>query len=392
MFLHLITIDEIYEMTVKRSTVVVATLILTSIFLAGCEDAGKGAAVKAPLTAVTTMPALMKELQDKTSFVARVHAIDTFDVRTRVEGFIESKNFIDGAPVKAGDVLFEIEQESYQNEIDLIKAEVRGAQASQKEAQLNLKRGQELITRGNISQAKLDEFEATVAKATADIDRLTASLRQAELQLSYTKIVTPITGRIGKTEISIGNLVKPSSELLAQVISFDPIYVSIAVSEKDLLEARRNGFRRDEGGVAARLRLSDGQDYSHEGIIDFVDNKVDPTTDTITIRATFPNPDQILFPNQYVAMMIARKEVKKMLVVPQVAIQENQGGQFVLTVDKENRIAIRNIKLGREEGEYIVVEQGLEVGESVVVQGIQKVRPGQEVAVTAISDINSEGE
>jgi membrane fusion protein, multidrug efflux system len=372
----------------KKYWLIILTVPLMAL-LASCDDADKDAdPADGPLAAVTVQTVKMKELQDTVSFVARVQAIDTYDVTTRVEGFIESKNFIDGHNVNAGDVLFEIEKATYENQIDLIKADIRGAEAAKKEAQKNYKRAKSLIKKGNISVTKLDEFEANEAKATANIDKFAASLRQAELQLSYTTISTPISGRIGQTKISVGNLVKPGSELLAQVISFDPIYVSIAVSENDLLEARRHGFKGD-GEKAARIRLGDGKYYSHDGVIDFVDNKVDPTTDAITIRATFPNPDQILFPNQFVSMDIARSKIQQRILILQVAVQENQGGRFVLIINNENRVEVRSVELGREEGEYIVVKQGLEEGEDIIVQGLQKVRPGQEVTVEHLPD--SEG-
>lgn len=376
---------------IEKFLKIVTVAFVSTALLVACNDESSDTAQERPATAVVMASASYKTLNNEASFVARVHAIDSFDVLSRVEGFIESKSFVDGALVNAGDVLFTIEQASYINDIDLIKAQIRGAEAIQKEEELSLKRAQELITRGNISQAKVDESEAAVAKAIAEVDRLSASLRQAELQLSYTKIKTPIAGRIGKTEVSHGNLVKPGSEPLAQVISFDPIYVSIAVSEKRLLEVRRRGFRPEEEAVKATIRLSDGSAYEHEGVIDFIDNKVDPTTDTITVRATFPNPNRILFPNQYVAMQVLRTEGRKMLVIPQISIQENQGGKFVLTVDEQDQVVVRNVELGREVGESIIVTQGLEEGEPVIVQGIQKVRPGQKVSITMTGETNSDG-
>ncbi|MEH6524931.1 MAG: efflux RND transporter periplasmic adaptor subunit [Sneathiella sp.] len=352
------------------------------LFITACDDQAAAKKKEAPLVGVTTQTISKKETTQNISFVARVEAIDRFDAISRVEGFITEKNFVDGEFVEAGTKLFQIETAQYQNDIDRIKAEIEGAKGTLKEAQQNLARANELIKRGNISEAKRDEYLATATNATANIKKLQADLSQAELNLSYTTISTPIPGRIGKTEITIGNLVNSSSGLLAQVYRFDPIYVSIAVSEKDLLEYRKTHTEGSAEQLEVKLQMSDGQEYDHTGKLNFIDNKVDATTDTITVRATFPNPSKILFPNQYVTMNWDTLESEKELLVPQIAVLENQAGRYVLVIGPEDIVTVKNIKIGRKVGEDFTVKNGLEEGDNVIVEGLQKVRPGQKVAVT----------
>ena len=359
-------------------------LAATMFLLAtACDDQTSKVEKTAPLVGVTTKAVVKKETTQLITFVARVEAIDRFDAVSRVEGFITEKNFTDGGYVEAGTKLFQIETAQYQNDIDRIEAEIEGAKGTLKEAQQNLARADELIKRGNISESKRDEYQATATNATANIKKLEADLSQAKLNLSYTTIETPINGRIGKTEITIGNLVNSSSGLLAQVYRFDPIYVSIAVSETDLLSHRQKYTDSSEPQLKVKLQLSDGKEYPHMGVLNFIDNKVDPTTDTITVRASFPNPEKILFPNQYVTLNWETTDQEKELLVPQVSVLENQLGRYVLVVSKENLVVSKNIRIGRKVGDSYVVKQGLKEGDNVITQGLQKVRPGQTVKATS---------
>lgn len=369
----------------KINTILFPFFFLALFLLAACEDQKLTTEKTAPLVGVTTQVISKKETTQNIAFVARVEAIDRFDAVSRVEGFITEKNFTDGAFVEAGTKLFQIETAQYQNDIDRIKAEIEGAKGTLTEAQQNLARANKLIKRGNISEAKRDEYQATATNAAADIKKLGADLSQAELNLSYTTISTPIPGRIGKTEITVGNLVTSSSDFLAQVYRFDPIYVSIAVSEKDLLEYRKTHKEGSAEQLDVKLLMSDGQQYDHSGKLNFIDNKVDATTDTITVRATFPNPDKILFPNQYVTMNWETQESQKELLVPQVAVLENQAGRYVLVVGDEDLVAVKNIEIGRKVGEDFTVKNGLEEGDNVIVEGLQKVRPGQKVTAKQAS-------
>ncbi len=359
---------------------------LPVILIAACDSQTNQTAVApAAPPAVTAVLVERQDVMQRFSFIGRVEAIDTVDVQARVEGFIESKSFVDGATVEVGDTLFSIESAQYQAEVDRVNAEIRGAVALHKEAEISLARRKKLIAKGAVSQSEVDEDEAVEAMRAADIKKLQATLKQAELKLSYTQMVSPIAGRIGRTQISVGNLVRPSDSPLAQIVSFDPIYVTIAISEKELMNARRVGFDKAATTVRPLLELSDGSLYEHDGRIDFVDNKVDPETDTITVRATFANPDQVLFPNQFVTMFVERTEAEATLVVPQSAVLEDQSGRFVLVVGSDNIAQVRPVKLGRQDGINFLVEEGLEAGEAVIVEGLQKVRPGLEVKPETIS-------
>ena len=369
------------------STAVVA--VLTAGTLAACQEQNEAAAPAAPPPAVTVTPVVQADVVDSFEFVGRVDAIDSVDLRARVQGFLTERRFTEGNDVEQGDVLFTIDPEPFEAEVQAARADVAQAEASQTETANAFARAEQLLPRGNISQAAYDEALAAKLRADAELEGQRAALRQAEIELGYTTIASPLDGRTGTAAYSEGNLVGPDSGVLATVTSLDPIYVDFSLSERDLVEARQNAIERgenlDAGAIVLALRLPNDDAYDHEGHIAFVGTEVDAQTGTIPIRGEFAKPDELLVPGSFVTVIISERESRSALLVPQAAIQLDQTGRFVLVVDADNRVAIRRVTTGRQQGTDWVVEDGLREGEMVIVEGLQRVRPGIEVQATAMA-------
>ncbi|MEH6579246.1 MAG: efflux RND transporter periplasmic adaptor subunit [Amphritea sp.] len=285
-----------------------------------------GLAEDAPVPSVVVSTVEMRDITPQVGYVGRVEAVDKVDLLARVSGFLEQRSYQEGGFVKKGDLLFIIEKDAYEIAVAQAEADVLGAQATLKNARADLARKQEVRKKRLISQADLDSAEAQETSAYADLLQAQASLKKAELNLSYTEIHSPIDGQISRSNYSVGNLVGPDSSSLASVISTDPIYVTIAISEKEMIDARRRGINLENPPVAPSLKLSDGSDYQHGGHFNYLDTEVNRSTDSMLARAVFPNPDNILLPGQFVSVTVKRKQAESAIVVPQIAMQEDQTG------------------------------------------------------------------
>jgi membrane fusion protein (multidrug efflux system) len=363
-------------------------LALASLLLsAGCADERQGAdptASKAPPPSVIAVAAEIKPIESQLDFVGRVVAINRVELRARVQGFLKERSFEEGQPVVAGDVLFQIEPDQYEAVVEQRKADVAKAVADAENADAQFRRGQELIKSNNIAKSRVDELKAAAAIAEAGIAQAQAALNAAELDLGYTRIVAPVAGRVGRASYTVGNLVGPNSGPLATIVSRDPIYVDFPLTQRQLLEARRDlqDKGHDPAGVVVKVRLPDASLYEHTGKINFVDVTTDPGTDSVTLRAQFPNPDGVLVDGQYVGVALQSGEPESAIVVPQSALQIDQQGVFVLIVDADNKAQVRRVEVGEIQGIVIRVTAGLKAGELVITQGVQKVRPGQVVSAT----------
>jgi membrane fusion protein, multidrug efflux system len=367
----------------RRSSIAVFTA-WSILFLAGCGNGDPGTqAGDAPAPGVTVVQLEPEPVTETREFVGRVVAAERVELMARVQGFLRERDFIEGQKVSAGDRLFLIEPEPYQALLAQREADVDRAQAESANARSQLRRGEELLKNNDIPRARVDELRAAEAVAQAGIAQAEAALRAAQLNLDYTEIRAPIDGSIGLSRFSIGNLVGPESGVLATMVQQDPIYVQFPLTQRDLLDQRR--LVQEQGGdpaaVVVHLRLADGSRYEHDGQIDFVDVTVDPGTDTVLVRSLFPNPGTLLLPGQYVGVVVESGEAEMALLVPQSALQIDQTGFFVLVLDDEERVQVRRVATGPMVGARIVVQTGLAEGDRVVVEGVQKVRPGQ--AVTA---------
>ena len=327
----------------------------------------------------------MKGVSQSFEFVGRIKATNKVDVRARVEGFLEKVAFREGQDVKTGDLLYQIEKVQFQAQVDQAKANVASSEAEATNAQLQYNRQFELARHQFSPQATVDQNKAALDTGRAKILQTQAALTQAQVNLDYTDIRSPIDGRIGRTAYTVGNLVNPASGVLATIVSQDPIYVLFPVSVRDL-EIIREARRTEEGGLAKidiRLHLSNGREYPQRGVWNLTDPQVDQQTDTLIMRATVPNPERQLIDGEFVTAVIRERREEPRLVVPQAAIQIDQSGNYVLVVDDQHKVEQRRIQTGPNRGADVVITSGLKEGEKVIVDGIQKVRPGQIVQETS---------
>jgi len=338
----------------------------------------------APPPSVTVTSVMSRQVTDTATFIGRVVAVDKVDIVARVPGFIEERNFTEGQLVKKGDLLFRIERETYKAAVDQQAANLAKTKATEINASLQLKRNQELVKTQAATQANVDQLAAAEQSAQADILQAQALLEQARINLGYTEIQSPIDGKIGIARFTVGNLVQPSSGPLATIVSQDPIYVTFQPSEADVIAYKRR--LAESGGknphLTIHIKLPDGSIYPHPGLTNLLDIQVQPDTDTVTVRAQLPNPEGLLIPGGVVGVTVERGAPQQSLVVPQSAVLLDQAGHYVMVVDDTKKVEQRRITTGSEQGRDVIVTQGLKEGELVIVEGVQKVRPGQVVSTS----------
>jgi len=345
------------------------------VILAGLPTQAQQAA---PPPAVLVQPAELRSMTKQFEFVGRAEALEKVDLRARVQGFIGPRLFKDGDEVKEGQVVFTIEKEPFVAAVDQRKAQLASTQATLANADQQLARTAELTRKGNAPVAQLDQKTAEQGQAKAAVMEAEANLRDAEIQLSYTDIKTPISGRIGRAAVSPGNLVGPDTGVLATVVQENPMQVLFSVTQRELLDARRDS--NSNGKARARVKLADGSLYGERGRIDFLDVQVNPRTDGQTVRAMFPNPEGVLTNGQTVRVIIEEKNDDRVVTIPQSAIAVDQTGPYVFVVGQDNKVEQRRVRLGTGRGGRTVVEEGIQAGEQIVVQGQQRIRAGMTVA------------
>jgi len=338
----------------------------------------------APPPAVTVKAVVNRPVTDTGAYIGRVVPIERVEVVARVPGFIEQRNFTEGQIVKKGELLFRIEQDTYKASVDQQAANLAKAKANEVNANLQLERNQALIKSQAVPQATIDQLAAAEQGAKADILQAQALLEQAQINLGYTEIRSPIDGKIGIAKFTVGNLVQPSSGPIATIVSQDPIYVTFQPSEADVLAYKRWLAQTDRKSphLTVHIRLPDGTIYPHPGLTNFLDVQVQPDTDTVTVRAQLPNSDGLLIPGGVVGVVVDRGTPVESLLVPQSAVLLDQAGHYVLVVDDAKKVDQRRVTTGIEQGRDIVITQGLKAGEIVIVEGVQKVRPGQVVSTS----------
>lgn len=353
-------------------------LVLLGSLMASAAALAQGAM---PKPAVTVQTIEKSPVTFGLTFTGRVVAVDKVDIRARVTGYLNSQNFTEGQDVKEGELLFTIEDDTYQALVDQRKADLAAAEAKAENAKVQLARAAELLPRQTISQAVYDDRQADKRIADASVLQAQAALKEAEINLGYTRISSPVAGRVGRAAFQKGAFVGPDSGALATVVSQDPIYVTFPVSQRLILDVRRRLEKRQESpeGAVVRLQLSDGSYYNQVGKIDFTDVTVDQSTDTLTVRAVFPNPERLLVDGQYVRLRVEEPKPEEALVVPQRAVLNDQAGSYVYVVGADGKVQAKRVTLGAVRGTDVVATAGLQVGDRVIVDGIQKVRPGVEV-------------
>lgn len=364
-----------------RASLAVGVLLATLL-------AGGGLVRAQQMPAVTVAVVETRDITPTSRFTGRIEAKDKVDLRARVEGFLEQQLFTEGQAVEAGDLLYVIEKAPYQAEIENVEAAIARSQATLDLADIERRRQAELVKKQATAQARLDEATGKAGEARADLQRQQANLTTAELNLGYTDIKAPIAGRIGRSNFSVGNFVGPQSGTLATIVSQDPMYVTFPVTQRELLAVRREAAAggTDPTGLAVKVRLADGSLYDQVGHLNFVDVQFNQGTDTVQVRATLPNPQGTLVNDQLVTVVVETAQPEAALVIPQQAVQIDQAGRYVLKVDAESKVQVQRITVGAEQEGYYVVTNGLSQGERVIIEGLQKVRPGMVVdAATAPS-------
>ncbi|MFO8151878.1 efflux RND transporter periplasmic adaptor subunit [Thioalkalivibrio sp.] len=355
-----------------------------AILLSACGAEDPSETQGAPPPAVTVVQLKTEPVTETREFVGRVTAAERVEILARVRGFLEERLFVEGETVTAGEPLFRIESDAYEAAFAQREADLERARAEYENAQAQLRRGEELLVNNDIARARVDELRAAESVARAGIAQAEAVLQEARLNLEYTEISAPIDGRIGLSRYTVGNLVGPEAGALATVVQRDPIDVQLPLPQQELLEYRRAVLDRggDPAAVTVHLRLADGSRYGEDGQVDFVDVTVDPGTDSVLVRSRLPNPDGLLVPGQFATVILEIGEPQTALLVPQSSLQMDQMGLFVLVVDDQQQVAVRRVTTGQQVDGRVVVQSGLSEGDRVVVEGVQKVRPGQSVTAT----------
>ncbi len=355
-------------------------LILFSFLLVACSDGPAEQPVNAPLPKVSVLSAAIQSIVKSREYVGITEPKEDVQIQARVSGYLVKQHVADGAKVKAGDLLFELDKDTLEAEVAKAKAKLAADSAALDEASRNYGRGNELIGKGTISQAQMDQLTSKKLQAEAALESSKAALKSATLNLDYTSILAPTDGTLSQARVSMGDFISPST-VLANLVLSDPIYVSFQASEREFSEARADRQRLAASGEASpelieKLKFSSGDIYDKHGVFNFFDNRFDETTGTIKIRAAFDNPDGFVIPGQHVTIVVESGEAQTALVVPQKAIQEDQTGKFLLVLNDEQFVEKRLVKTGSNQGVNIVISEGLSEGDRVIIEGLQKVRVG----------------
>jgi membrane fusion protein, multidrug efflux system len=342
--------------------------------------------------AVGVVRAERQQITQTDEFIGRIQAVGRVALVARVTAFLEKRLFVEGTEVKKGDLLYQLEQPPFQAQVDFNKANVAQLQAQHRNAELTLERAQYLLKTVAGQQSNVDAALAQERSLAAQIAGAQAQLQTAQINLGYTEIRAPIDGRISATEVTEGNVVSPTSGTLATLVSQDPMYVLFPVSARTGLELRdryeaKGGF----SAVVLKLRLPNGRIYGQEGKLDYVSPTVATNTDTITARGVFPNPfipgmpttgpaPRELFDGEFVTVLQEGVQPITVLAIPRAAVLADQQGDYVYVVDAQNKAQQRRIQLGQSTPSMAVVTSGLEEGELVISEGLQRARPGEVVS------------
>lgn len=371
-----------------RSVLVPAMAGIT-LLLAACGDPPSGGpppVLAVPQVGVITVEA--RSLPLTRELPGRIAAQMVSEVRPQVTGIVQKRLFSEGALVKAGEVLYQIDPATYQAALDSAQASLERAEASLASTRLKAQRYQELVKIQAVSQQESDDAAAALKQGLADVNAAKAALASARINLAYTRVTAPISGRIGRSAVSPGALVTANqASALATVQQLDPIYVDLTQSSASLLQLRRalaEGRLKQAGPAAAQvdLVLEDGSHYAHSGALKFSEVSVDPGTGAVTLRAQFPNPQGELLPGMYVRAQVPQGVADEAITIPQRAVVRDHRGQptaYVVTAD--NTVELRELQAGQTLGDQWLIAAGLKAGDRLVLDGLQKIRPGQTVEV-----------
>lgn len=366
-----------------RRKLLAAALVAT--LAAGC---GRGEAPGPPPPEVVVAEARLGNVPDRREYVGNVRAVEEVEIRARVRGYLVEQAFTEGRLVKAGDVLFRIDPSPYEAALAEAMGRLSQARAAQQLAASEFERARVLRAQNVLSASDFDVRAEQREVADAALESAQAAVKSAELGLSWCTVSAPIAGRIGLALVDVGNLVGASGQdtLLARVVQVDPVHVYFAPTERERLEvlqgAREGRIPAERvGNIPIELRLGDGTPYPHTGVVDFVDPTVEPTRGTMTVRALVPNPEGDLKPGEFVRAVAVFPDLHDAVLVPERAVLVEQGGSYVLVVNAESVAEYRRVQAGATHDGMRRIVEGIAPGERVVVDGVQKARPGTKVVV-----------
>jgi membrane fusion protein (multidrug efflux system) len=341
--------------------------------------------------AVGVVEAVKRPITESNEYLGRIEAINRVNVVARVTAFLEKRNFVEGAEVKTGDLLYQLERGPFEADLKSKQAQVAQLQATLVNAKLTTERARILLSGPAGQQSTYDAALANQQSLEAQVQAAQAQVEASQINLDYTEIRSPIDGMIGRTAVTEGNVVSPSSGVLTTIVSQDPMYVTFPVSVREALTLRdryvpRGGFK----AVAIRIRLPDGRPFDQVGQLNFVSNTIVQNTDTITLRGTIPNPPihdatprltvRELTDNEFVTVLLEGVQPVEVVAIPRSAVLSDQQGDYVFVVDADNKAEQRRIKLGQSTSTVASVTSGVSPGDKVIAEGLQKVRPGEPVA------------
>jgi RND family efflux transporter MFP subunit len=374
---------------IKRFVTIVSLIALfaapTCLALPGCSKHAPAAVKTAPTVVVVSHP-VERKVTDYAVFTGRTEAVKSVEIRARVDGYLVRMPFKEGADVKKGDLLFQIDPRPYQATYDQAEAQVALCKARLTQANADFARTSELSkTPGAISKQDLDRYAALQGEATAQLQAAEATAASARLNLEFTNVVSPIDGMVSRYYVTEGNLVQSGQmgggTLLTKVVSVDPMYAVFHVDEQTLLYARRlirEGKAKSarDAEIPIELGLSDSDKFPYHGVINFVDNQIDPKTGTLLVRGIFPNKDRFLSPGLMARVRVPIGEPHEALLVTERAIDTDQGQKILYVVNAKNEVMSRPIRMGALHSGLRVIESGVNTGDRVIVNGLQRVRPG----------------
>ncbi|MBB4241246.1 RND family efflux transporter MFP subunit [Rhizobium tropici] len=359
--------------------------VLLSCVIAVLSSAQTLAQGAPPAPPVTVAKPVIRDVVDSDEFIGRFQAVDEVSVRSRVGGYLQEVHFQDGAIVKQGDLLFVIDQRPFITTLNEATASLEVAKSSLTLADAQYKRAESLSTTGSQSASTLDDRRRDLISAQANVRGAQATVDRANLDMDFTRITAPLSGRIDRRLISVGNLVQADQTVLTTIVSLDPIDFYFDVDERRLLsyadEARKNGsaLQQGGGGLDVTVTIADSRQKPFKGKLDFAENRVDNETGTIRVRARFPNPNLILQPGLFGRVQVQGSNSYKAILVPDEAIGSDQNQRVVYTVDTAGNITPKSVRLGPKLYGYRVIRDGMTGDETIVVNGLIRIRPGVKV-------------